>query len=71
MESLRGLKRVNKANARQHRNHQRKYETYRLLRKHERSHVERILKHMERCKDNSLMAKKALERYRKLIVQHK
>lgn len=71
MESLRGLKRLSKANARQHRNHQKKYEAYRLLRKHERSHIERILKHMKKYKDNSPMVEKALKKYRELIVQHK
>lgn len=38
---------------------------YRRLRKHEKSHVKRILKHMERYKDNSPMVLEALERYRR------
>lgn len=41
---------------------------YRMLRKHERSHVRRLERHIERYKDTSPMAQEALERYRALIV---
>ena len=41
---------------------------YRMLRKRERSHVRRIEKHMRVYKDDSDMAREALERYRSLIV---
>jgi len=41
---------------------------YRMLRKRERSHIRRIVKHMEKYKDNSPMAREALERYRLLTV---
>jgi len=41
---------------------------YRMLHKRERSHVKRIWRHMEKYKDNSPMAREALERYRQLIV---
>ena len=67
MESLRGLKRLNKANARQHRTRESKYSLYRFLKKHERSHIDRILKHMKVYKDNSPMAKNALEKYQSLV----
>lgn len=67
MESQQGLKRLSKANARQHRTHEKKHSLYRFLKKHERSHVERILKHMKVHKDNSPMATNALEKYQSLI----
>lgn len=41
---------------------------YRMLRKRERSHVSRLLRHIKRCKDTSPMAKDALERYQALII---
>lgn len=41
---------------------------YRMLHKHERSHVERIEKHMRVHKDNSDMVNNALAKYRSLIV---
>jgi len=41
---------------------------YRMLHKRERSHIERIVKHMRKYKDDSPMAKEALERYRQLAV---
>ena len=59
----------NKANARQHRNHQGKYGIYRMLHKHERSHIRRIEKHIKVYKDNSPMVKKALEKYRAQICR--
>lgn len=37
---------------------------YRTLRKHERSHVRRIEKHMKKYKDKSRMAIQALNKYR-------
>lgn len=37
---------------------------YRMLRKHERSHIERIEKHIEKYKDKSKMATQALNKYR-------
>ena len=61
-------KALNKANARQHRNHQGKYGVYRMLHKHERSHIRRIEKHIKIYKDNSPMVKKALEKYRGMIA---
>jgi len=61
-------KRVNKANARQHRTRHSKYGVYRMLRKHERSHVRRLERHIKLYKDTSPMAHEALERYRALIV---
>jgi len=69
MEKQLGAKRCNKANARQHRTHQGKHGTYRMLHKHERSHIRRIEKHMKRYKDNSPMVREALERYRAQIVR--
>ena len=44
---------------------------YRMLRKRERSRIKRIEKHIEKYKDNSDMAKEALERYRSLMVTKK
>lgn len=41
---------------------------YRMLRKHERSHVSRLERHIRLYKDSSPMAQEALERYRALIV---
>ena len=68
MQERLGAKRVNKANARQHRTHQGKYGIYRMLHRHERSHIRRIEKHMKKYKDNSPMVKSALEKYRAQIV---
>ena len=62
-------KRVNKANARQHRNHRGKYGTYRMLHRYERSHIRRIEKHIKRYKDSSPMVQKALEKYRAQICR--
>jgi len=42
---------------------------YTMLRKHERSHVRRLEKHIRLYKDTSPMAQEALERYRALIVR--
>ena len=46
-----------------------KCKLYRMLRKHERSHVRRLERHIRRYKDTSPMAQEALERYRALIVR--
>jgi len=43
---------------------------YRTLRRHERSHVRRIEKHMEKYKDKSKMAIQALNKYREAIKTH-
>ena len=59
----------NKAKARQHRNHRGKYGTYRMLHRHERSHIRRIEKHIRIHKDNSPMVKQALEKYRAQICR--
>jgi len=40
-----------------------------MLHKKERSHVKRIERHMEKYKDDSPMAKEALERYRQLMIK--
>ena len=53
-----------------HGRNKKKCDMYRMLRKHERSHVERIEKHMEKYRDNSPMATNALKKYRELITQH-
>ena len=44
---------------------------YRTLRKHERSHVRRIEKHIKKYKDKSRMAIQALNRYREAIKTRK
>lgn len=44
---------------------------YRMLRKHERSHVERIERHMKKYKDKSKMAINALAKYRAAIKGEK
>lgn len=48
---------------------QAKCAVYRMLRKHERSHVRRLERHIRLYKDSSPMAQGALERYRALIVR--
>ena len=68
MESQRSSKGLSKANARQSRRHQGKYGIYRMLHKHERSHIRRIEKHMKKYKDNSPMVKEALKRYQAQIT---
>ena len=69
MQAPSRAKQCNKANQRQHYGRKKRYEIYRLLRKRERGHVERIERHMKKYKDNSSMARNALEKYRGLIVQ--
>jgi hypothetical protein len=44
-----------------------KCDMYRTLRKHERSHVQRIEKHIKKYKDKSKMAINALVKYREAI----
>jgi len=67
MQDLRPQGRCNKANQRQHRNHHLKYERYKILKKYERGHIERIERHMKRYKDNSPMVVNALEKYRVML----
>ena len=45
-----------------------KCEKYRRQKRHERSHVKRILRHIKKYKDSSPMAKNALEKYQKLLI---
>ena len=56
--------RCNKANQRQHRNHERKYKAYRLLNKHEKSHICRIEKHLDKYGMGDKQALEALDRYK-------
>jgi len=55
-----------KGGERKYGRNKKKCELYRFLHKHERSHVRRILKHMKIYKDDSPMAKNALEKYQSL-----
>jgi hypothetical protein len=50
-----------------HGRNKQKCDIYRTLRKHERSHVERIEKHIRIYKDKSKMAINALAKYREAI----
>jgi len=54
--------------ARKHGRDKDKGAKYRALKKHEKSHVKRIEKHVKIYKDNSSMPRIALKKYRDLIT---
>lgn len=56
-----------KGGSKKHGRGKKKCETYLRLNKREKSHIRRIERHMKKYKDDSLMAKRALEKYRKAL----
>ncbi len=61
--------RKSKSGAKKYGRGKKKCETYLRLRKREKSHIRRIERHMKKYKDDSLMAKRALEKYRKALYE--
>ena len=56
-----------KSGDRKHGRNTAKCEKYKRLNKHEKSHVTRITKHIDKYSDSSPMAKQALKKYKDLL----
>lgn len=52
---------------RKHGRNEKKCEAYRFAKKHEKSHVRRLERHIRVYKDGSAMARNALEKYQRML----